>query len=92
MGVDMKNFVRDRDAAFTAFVMDDDWGAVRDYCVSYGVRMPEDPNVMAAGVYKAVQECTGIPDDVKVRAAMKCMGIGFNPFMRMAERGNENGR
>lgn len=30
MGVDMKEFVKDRDAAFTAFVMNDDWEPVRE--------------------------------------------------------------
>ena len=41
----------------------------------------ENPDVMAAGIYKAVQEVTTMPDDIKVKAAMKCMKLGFTPFM-----------
>lgn len=85
MGVDMKEFVKDRDAAFTAFVMNDDWEPVREYCQMYGVPMPDDPRVMAAGIYKAVQEITNMPDEVKVKAAMKCMKLGFSPYMRPLE-------
>ena len=85
MGFDIKHFREDRDKAFIAFVMDDDWNAVKEYCTSYGVRMPEDPNVMAAGIYKAVQEAKDIPDEVKVKAAIKCMKLGFSPFIRPFE-------
>lgn len=85
MGIDMKEFVKDRDSAFIAFVMNDDWGPVRQYCGTYGVRMPEDPNVMAAGIYKAVQQVTNMPDEVKHTAAMKCVKLGFSPFMMPVE-------
>ena len=40
---------------------------------------------MAAGIYKAVQEVKNISDEVKVKAAMKCMKLGFVPFMRPYE-------
>lgn len=85
MGVDMKSFLDDRNKAMIAFVENDDWGAIRDYCISYGVDMPLNPDVMAAGVYKAVQEVTDIPKDIKVKAAIKCMKMGFEPFMRPYE-------
>lgn len=81
MGFDMKPFVKDRNRAFTAFVMNDDWDAIKDYCINYGIQMPDNPDVMAAGIYKAVQEVTDIPDDVKVKAAIKCMKLGFTPFI-----------
>lgn len=81
MGFDVKQLVRDRDAAFTAFVMDDDWEPVLEYCHNYGVPMPNKPEVMAAGIYKAVQEITDMPDAIKVKAAVKCMKLGFTPFM-----------
>ena len=29
-------------------------------------------------------ECTNIPDDIKVKAAMKCMKLGFVPFIQPA--------
>lgn len=85
MGVDMKDFVKDRDAAFTAFVLHDDWEPVLEYCRNYGVPIPDDPRAAAAGVYKAVQYITNMPDEVKVKAAMKCMKLGFTPFMRPFE-------
>lgn len=89
MGFDFKHFREDRDKAFIAFVMNDDWNAVKEYCTNYGVRMPKDSNVMAAGIYKAVQEVKDIPDEIKVKAAMKCMRLGFSPFMRPFEMKEE---
>ena len=86
MGVDMREFVADRNKAMIAFVENDDWGAIRDYCITYGVDMSPNPDVMAVGVYKAVQEVTDIPDEVKVKAALKCMKMGFSPFMRQFEQ------
>lgn len=82
MGVDIKDLVAARDKAFTAFVLNDDWEPVLEYCHTYGVPMPDNPDVMAAGIYKAVQECTDIPDEVKVKAAKKCMKLGFMPYMK----------
>ena len=81
MGFDVKQFVEDRNRAFTAFVMHDDWNAIKEYCTNYCVAMPDNPDVLAAGIYKAVQEVTSIPDEVKVKAAMKCMELGFAPYM-----------
>lgn len=91
MGIDVKQFVKDRNKAFTAFVMNDDWNAIKDYCTSYGMAMPDNPDVMAASVYKAVQEVTNIPDEVKIEAAMKCMKLGFTPFMFMRPPFSEEG-
>ena len=81
MGVDMKQLVKDRDAAFTAFVLHDDWEPVREYCRNYGVPIPDNPDVMAAGVYKAVQYITNMPDEVKTKAAMKALKLGFSPLI-----------
>ena len=81
MGFDFKQFREDRDKAFTAFVMNEDWNAIKDYFTSYCMAMPDNPDVMAASVYKAVQEVISIPDEVKVKAAIKCMKLGFTPFM-----------
>ena len=85
MGFDMKEFIVDRDNAMAAFVMSDDWELVRVYCEKYSVTMPENPDVMAAGIYKAVQEITTMPDEVKKTAAIKCMKLGFTPFMTPPE-------
>ncbi len=85
MGIDVKQFVKDRDEAFIAFVLNDDWEPVKQYCATYGISMPENSNVMAAGIYKAVQEVTTMPNDIKVKAAIKCMRLGFSPFMLPVE-------
>lgn len=85
MGFAMKQFIKDRDSALIAFVMSDEWEPVREYCSTYGVQMPDNPDVMAAGIYKAVQEVTTMPDEVKKTAMIKCMKLGFTPFMMPPE-------
>lgn len=76
-----EQFVKERDAALIDFVQTGSMKKVRKYCNKHGVKMPKDKKVFAAGIYKAVQCCTDIPEDVKVLAMQKCMAIGFNPFM-----------
>jgi hypothetical protein len=78
----MNRFVQERDRAFTDFVKTGDLKAVRKYCHKYGVKIPEDERVFKAEIYKAVQECLGIPQDVKDLAAVKCVELGFSPTMR----------
>lgn len=86
----MTRFLRDRRKAFTKAIMNDDWGYVRRYCEKYGVPMPGDERVMKAGIYKAVHECTDIPDDVKNVAIEKCLKLGFIPFI-MPDKGENSG-
>lgn len=62
---DMKKFVRDRDEAFIDFVETGSTVKVRKYCRKYGMDMPKDKKVFAAGIYKAVQQCTNIPQEIK---------------------------
>lgn len=49
--------------------------------------MPKDEIVMKAGVYKAAIACTDIPANVINTAMMKCLELGFNPFMAPIEQG-----
>ena len=56
----MDDFVKERDVAFIHFVKTDDLSKVKAYCKRYGVKMPKDWKVMAAGVYKAVQYITSM--------------------------------
>ena len=74
------SFVKERDKAFTDAVTKDDWNAVKKYAKKYGVPLPDNEDVMKAGVYNAVQHCTKIPEEVKVLAAMKCIRLGFDPY------------
>ena len=74
-------FAEERDKAFIDAVVNDKWDKVRKYSKKYGVPVPKQSNVMKTGVYKAVQYCTNIPEDVKVMAAQKCLQLGFSPLI-----------
>lgn len=79
----IKRFVRDRDTAFTNAVLHDDWDAVADYLEKYKMHGAQrarmrDP-VIKAAIYKAVHECTNIPEEVKLTATAKCISLGFKP-------------
>lgn len=76
---EIRQMVRDRDEAFTRFVMEDDMGALMRYCRKYGVHVPINERVVQGGVYKAALHCTNIPDEVKRVAREKCAAIGMNP-------------
>lgn len=75
-----------RDKSMIKAVMEDDWSGIIRECKEYGVPIPDDPRVMKAGIYKAVQYCTKIPQDVKETAMLKCLALGFNPFIRPIDR------
>jgi len=79
----MRKYAKSRDEAFTRFVMDDDWDAVLKHLKKFGMDIPakEKERIAKAGVYKAVQECTSIPAEVKAEAAKKCVLMGFRPTM-----------
>jgi hypothetical protein len=74
--------VKDRDAAYTAAVMDDDWEAVKKFLTKYDMGIPRNEKVLKAGIYKAVQMVENIPAEVKDAAAKKCIELGFNPMVR----------
>lgn len=75
------DYAIDRDNAFVAFVGDGDFSHIDALCDKWGlVRLPHT-DTGAAAVYKAVQECTGISDNVKATAFAKCVEIGFMPWL-----------
>ena len=82
-------YAEERDKAFIKAVVDDDWKAIRKFSKKYGITIPKKRNVMMAGVYKAVQYCTNIPEDVKVLAMQKCVQLGFSPFINPYEAESE---
>lgn len=86
----MNKFVKDRHDAFVSAVMNDDWAKIEKYSKKYGVPMPKDENVMKAGVYKAVQYCTDISEEVKGVAMQKCLELGFSPFIEPIELGGKS--
>ena len=75
-------YVKSRDEALIDFVMTDSMEKIDKHLDKYspGLFDGVDPDVMKAAMYKAVQECTDISDDVKTTAAIKCMMLGFQPF------------
>ena len=81
-------FVEERDKAFTDAVVNDNWDDVRAFMEKYRMSASSD-TVMKAGIYKAVQYCTDIPEDVKTLAMQKCLEMGFNPFIRPIGEGSE---
>lgn len=84
----MKRFVKDRDSAFIDFVETGSTVKVRKYCRKYGVQMPKDEKVFAAGIYKAVCATTSIPQEIKDKAFTKCLELGFSPMINFGG-GNE---
>jgi len=88
--MDFKKMVRERDEAFTDFVLTGRTEKVRAYCRKYGVTMPTKKAVFEAGIYKAVQLCADIPQEVKDLAAGKCELLGFKPMLRPLEGGGHD--
>ena len=86
----MSSFTEERGKAFTDAVVNDKWDGVKWYAKKYGVPLPKSEKVMKAGIYKAVQYCTDIPEDVKTIAMQKCLEMGFNPFIRPIGEGSES--
>lgn len=84
----MSSFTKERDKAFTDAVVNDNWDGVRAFTEKYRMSASSD-TVMKAGIYKAVQYCTNIPEDVKILAIEKCVAMGFSPFIRPIERCGE---
>jgi len=76
-----KQFVKDRNEAFTEAVLNDDFSKFKAYAKKYGVPCPKSKKIMKAAIYKATQECTDIPQEVKDVAFDKCLALGFMPFM-----------
>ena len=77
---EIAEFVKSRDEAFVSFVKTDDLTKFYAHCKKYGQELPKDEMVIKAGILKAVQECTDISEEIKIKAAMKCIKLGFFPF------------
>ena len=83
---DIKDFVKERDAAFIKFVQTGKTDKVRRYCRKYGLAIPENRKVLAAGIYKAVIATTSIPEDIRLLALQKCLDLGFSPLIDLPKR------
>lgn len=78
---EMKQFAKSRDKAFINFVETGDLTECRKHFEKYGQVMPKNERIAKAGIYKAVQYCTEIPEEIKGKAAVECLKLGFNPFI-----------
>lgn len=78
----MTEMAKERNEAFIDFVETGNLEKVEIYCKKYEIAMPEDVRIMAAGIYKATQECISIPEGVKKLAREKCMDLGFSPTIK----------
>ena len=78
---DPEQFVKDRNEAFVELVMHDNIDAMKVYMDKYGIQMPKRKAILLGGVYKAVQEVTNIPQEVKDVARKKCEALGLRPTM-----------
>lgn len=85
----MKRLLADRKKAFEEAVVNDDFSYFRKYCKKYGAPIPEDEKVMKAGIYKAVQVCIDISEEVKETAFLKCVELGFSPLIMPYMGGDE---
>lgn len=76
------NFAEERDKVFVDAVVNDNWDGVKEYSKKYNIPMPENEAILKAGIYKAVQDCTHISEQVKHIAREKCLKLGFYPFIK----------
>lgn len=77
-----EEFAKERNEAFVDAVVNDRWDKLKGYCKKYKVPTPKNKTVMKASVYKAVQYCTDIPENVKLQAMQRCLELGFNPYIK----------
>ena len=81
----VRKYADERDEAFIDFVKTGSLEKVRAFLEKYEIEVPATDRVQAAGIYKAVQYCTRIPEEVKHEAAVKCLKLGLSPFIMPAE-------
>lgn len=79
------DIAKERDEAFIDYVKTGNFKKFNAYCKKYGVPMPKNQRVKAAGIYKAIQYCTNIPQDIKNKAMIKCLELGFSPLIKPFE-------
>lgn len=84
---EIAEYVKSRDEALIDFVTTDSMEKIDRHLDKYnpGLFKGVDPDVKKAALYKAVHECTDIPDDVKATAFAKCSMLGFKPTIDWKE-------
>lgn len=80
-----KQAVKERDEAYIDFVKTGNLTKINAYCKKYDILMPKNKKALKVGIYKAVQYCANIPEDVKDKAKKECLELGYNPFINPSE-------
>lgn len=62
-----KQAVKERDEAYIDFVKTGNLTKIKAYCKKYDILMPKNKKALKVGIYKAVQYCANIPEDVNKR-------------------------
>jgi hypothetical protein len=78
----LTRYTKERDKVFESVVLRDDLSCLREFCARWKIPMPEKENVQRAAVYKAVQECANISEEVKQLAREKCEALGFSAMIK----------
>lgn len=79
------SYPKERDKSLIEFVKNDNIKPWVKVCQKYGLVRPSSLTIERAALYKMVQYCTNIPEDVKGLAMQKCLKMGFNPFIKPIE-------
>jgi hypothetical protein len=79
--MNISEMIIERDFAFFEFVKNNNIKPFLCYAKKYEIELPSSLDVMAAGIYKAVQEVNSMPRDIKEIAKEKCIKLGFNPYI-----------
>ena len=82
MKINVEKLVKERDEAIIEAVVNDNWDKIKAYAKKYSVPIPKKENDMKAGIYKAAQLCTNIPQDIRDKAFVKCIKLGYLPLFR----------
>lgn len=75
----LKQWHNERNMALTKAVMHNDWKAVERFCSKWGIPVPENKEIMMAGIYQCAAKAD-LPAKVKDVAIEKCTRLGFDPY------------
>lgn len=78
---DLKNYIRERDAAIIDYIETDSLSEWYKFAKKYNLVEPKSERVLKGALCKAAQGCTKIPKEVKLKAALMAIELGFYPYI-----------
>lgn len=78
----MNKMAKERDAAFIEVVLSGKMTKLKKYAKKYAIPYPEEERIAKAVVYKAIQHCENIPKEIKYKAYLNCIKLGFKPYIK----------